>query len=175
MATKKPTKRRRRKALSAPSRRRRSSGGRRKGLLADIMNPTIAMNSAKSTLAAAGGGMAAVTCNKVIFAPTTGKMMRVGTALVGGFLASAFGMPSVGSGFTGGLFALTFQNGLMADDGMEEETEFADENVLADQPIFLDENDNPMVLEEGEGEPYYRYLSEEELMEYEGSVPSLDY
>lgn len=169
MATKKPTKRRRRKALSSPARRRRSSP-RKRGLLADIMNPTIAMNSAKSTLAAAGGGMAAVTCNKVIFAPTTGKMMRVGTALLGGFLASAFGMPSVGSGFTGGLFALTFQNGLMADGDDMQETDFADENVLADQPIFLDENDNPMVLEEGEGDPYYRYLSEEELMEYEGAI-----
>lgn len=163
---KKPThKKRRRKALSSAPTRRRSR--RKSGGLSDMFNPTIAMHSAKTTLAAGGGGLLAMVVNKSVLPPTAGKVAKIGTALVGGFIASAFGMASVGAGFTGGLMALTFQNGLLAED--MQETEFADENVLADQPIFMDEDGNPMFLNDGDGQPYYQYLSEEEIAEYEGA------
>lgn len=163
---KKPThKKRRRKALSSAPTRRRSR--RKSGGLADMFNPTIAMHSAKTTLAAGGGGLLAMVVNKSVLPPTAGKVAKIGTALVGGFIASAFGMASVGAGFTGGLMALTFQNGLLAED--MQETEFADENVLADQPIFMDEDGNPMFLNDGDGQPFYQYLSEEEIAEYEGA------
>lgn len=163
---KKPThKKRRRKALSSAPTRRRSR--RKSGGLADMFNPTIAMHSAKTTLAAGGGGLLAMVVNKSVLPPTAGKVAKIGTALVGGFIASAFGMASVGAGFTGGLMALTFQNGLLAED--MQETEFADENVLADQPIFMDEDGNPMFLNDGDGEPFYQYLSEEEIAEYQGA------
>lgn len=156
--------RRRRKALSSAPRRRtkRSSGG-----LRDMFNPTIAKHSAISTAQAAGGGMLAVTANKVIIPTSMGKMGRVGIALGVGFLASALGFEKVGSGFTGGMMALTFQNGLMNDGDLEDNTEFADEDVLSEQPVFLDENDQPMYLmDDGQGGTYYQYLNDEELSEW---------
>ncbi len=159
-------KKRRRKALSSAPARRRSR--RRSGGLADMFNPTVAMQSAKTTLAAGGGGLLAMVVNKSILPPTAGKVAKVGTALIGGFIASAFGMASVGSGFTGGLMALTFQAGLLAEDDMQE-TDFADNDVLSDQPIFLDEDGNPMFLNDGGGEPFYQYLNEEEMAAYEGA------
>ena len=159
-------KKRRRKALSSAPARRRSR--RRSGGLSDMFNPTIAMQSAKTTLAAGGGGLLAMVVNKSILPPTAGKVAKVGTALIGGFIASAFGMASVGSGFAGGLMALTFQNGLLAEDDMQE-TEFADDNVLSDQPIFLDDDGNPMYLNDGDGQPFYQYLNEDELAAYEGA------
>lgn len=164
---KKPThKKRRKKALSSAPTRRRSR--RKSGGLSDMFNPTIAMHSAKTTLAAGGGGLLAMVVNKSVLPPTAGKVAKIGTALVGGFIASAFGMASVGAGFTGGLMALTFQNGLLAEDDMQE-TEFADDDSLSDQPIFLDEDGNPMFLNDGGGEPFYQYLNEDEMAEYEGA------
>lgn len=163
MSTKKntPTKRRRRKKglSSAPTRRRRSSS--KKGLLSDMFNPTIAMQSAKNTISAGVGGVGAMIVNKAILPSTAGKGMKTLVALGVGFLASSFGMANVGSGFTGGMMALTFQNGLM-----NEDADFANPNVLSDQPMFLDEDGNPMVLEENDGEPYYRYLTEDEVQMY---------
>lgn len=161
---KKPTqqKRRRRKALSAPTRRRRTA--KKSGVLADMFNPTIAMQSAKNTLMASGGGLLSMVVNKSILPPTSGKVAKVGTALIGGFLLSSFGMASAGSGFTGGLMALAFQNGLLAED--MEEQDFADDDVLSDEPIFLDEDGNPMFLNENGGEPFMQYLNEKEAIAY---------
>ena len=167
MIKKPQQKRRRRKALSAaPSRRRtrRKSGG-----LADMFNPTVAMQSAKNTAAAAGGGLLSMIVNKSILPPTAGKVAKVGTALIGGFVMSAFGMNNVGSGFAGGLMALTFQNGLLAEDDFQEE-DFADDMVLSEQPIFLDDDGNPMFLNENEGAPFMQYLNEDEIAEYEGAA-----
>ncbi len=161
---KKPTqqKRRRRKALSSPTRRRRAT--KKSGGLADMFNPTIAMQSAKSVLMASGGGLLSMVVNKSILPPTSGKVAKVGTALIGGFLLSSFGMAAAGSGFTGGLMALAFQNGLLADD--MEEQDFADENILSDEPIFLDEDGNPMFLNENGGEPFMQYLNDAEAQAY---------
>ena len=112
---KKPHKKRRRKAtMSAPATRRRRKH-HKKGSLSDMFNPTIAMNSAKSTLLASGGGLLSMVVNKSILPANAGKVARIGTALIGGFVASAFGMQQIGSGFAGGMIALTFQNGLLAE------------------------------------------------------------
>lgn len=175
MATKKqPRKRAKsRKGLSAPKRRRRNSRKRglsAKGMLADILNPTIAMDSAKKTLASAGGGFGAVIANKVLLPATMGKGVRLLTGLAVGFLGASLGMPAMGAGFTGGMVALAFQNGLMADDA-----EFTDPNSLADAPLFLDEENNPMVLEEGPDGAQYRYLSEDEIQTLEEAGAFSDY
>lgn len=132
---------------------------RKKGFLADLINPTVAKNSAKNVMASATGGAGAIVINKMLPA-STGKLMRVGLALGIGFLASNFGMPNTGAGFTGGLLALSFQNGFLNDDA-----EFARTNALEDgQPIFLDDDGSPMVLDEdGDGQSGYRYLNEDEI------------
>lgn len=157
--THKPHKRRRTKALATSGKRR--STPRKKGLLSDMFNPTIAMNSAKNTLLSAGGGLGAMVVNKAILPATAGKGLKVAVAVGVGFLASSLGMEKLGSGFTGGLVALTFQNGLMA-----EETDFAEEGVLSEYPPILDENGNPVILEENNGDAYYRPLNDVEREYY---------
>lgn len=155
-----PRKRRKNKSLAVSGARRRSPV-RNKGMLADIFNPTIAMDSAKSVLLASGGGLGAMIVNKTILPPTASKGLKTAVALGIGFLASSFGMQKLGSGFTGGLIALTFQNGLLAED-----TDFADDNALSEYPPILDEYGNAVVLEENDGEPYYRPLTQNEMNYY---------
>ena len=125
-----------------------------------MLNPTMAAHSAKSTLAAIAGGGGAVFVNKMIPASTS-KLAKVAIAFGVGFLASNFGMANTGAGFTGGMMALSFQNGFLNDD---DDTNFADEDSLSDMPLFLDDNGEAMVLEEGEnGESGFRYLSDDEI------------
>lgn len=166
MAKKQQQRRKRKTGLSeAPARRRRSP--RKRGFLSELMNPTIAKNSAMGTLAAASGGFGAVFINKMLPA-TTGKFPKLLIALGGGFLGSAFSFPNAASGFTGGMMALNFQGGFLNEG--EEETNFADEESLSDMPLFLDAEGEPFVIEEDEsGETYTRYLSEreKEIMELE--------
>jgi hypothetical protein len=150
-----PRKRLRTKALATSGKRRRAP--RKKGILSDMFNPTIAMNSAKNTLLSAGGGLGAMIVNKTILPATATKGVKTAVAIGVGFLASSFGMEKLGSGFTGGLIALTFQNGLMADD-----TDFAEESVLSEYPPVLDEYGNAVILEENDGEAYYRPLNDAE-------------
>lgn len=160
-----PRPRRRRKSLvglsSAAPRRRKTH---RKGGLSDMFNPTIAMDSAKTTLMSAGGGIGAMIVNKSILPATASKATKTITALAVGFLANSFGMGKLGAGFTGGLIALTYQNGLLNDD--MQDTEFADSEVLSDYPPILDEDGNPLMLEENDGEPYYRAMSDYEYSQY---------
>lgn len=158
-----PRRRRRKSGLSASPKRRRIT--HRRGGLADMLNPTIAMHSAKQTLMAAGGGLGAMIVNKSILPATASKGVKVAVALIGGFALTSFGMSSLGQGFTGGTMALAFQNGLLADE--LDENEFADENVLNDSPMALDESGNPLILEENDGEPYWRNLTESEMVAYE--------
>lgn len=159
-----------RRKTSKRKNRSLSSGGRKsprrrkqhKGFLSEIgladNSKLSMMQAAKKTLGAGIGGGASIVANKLA-PPTTGKIVKLGVSfLIAGGVAM-MGMPSTGAGFFGGMVALNFQNGLLADDA-----NFADENALADMPIFLDENDQPMVLEEGEdGTSGYRYLSDEEV------------
>jgi hypothetical protein len=163
MATKpvtKPKRRRRHTSVSATPKRRRTHT--KKGFMGDLMNPTIAMHSAKSTLAASGGAMGSVFVQKMLPA-TMGKFPKVLIALGGGFLINSFGMPSVGNGFTAGMIALNFQNGFLNDDGPQNNA-YADPYSLSDKPLYLDADGEPFVIEEDEmsGEAYTRYLSEEE-------------
>jgi len=160
MATKKAAPRKRKR--KAPTAVRKRKYNKPKGFLNDLMNPTIAMNSAKSTASGAAGGVGAIVANKLIPA-TSGKFFKLIAAGVGGFGAAAFGFPHIGSGFTGGMIALTFNNGLMGDGEMEEE-EFADEDSLSEMPLYLDAAGEPFVIEEDpqSGESYTRYLTEEE-------------
>lgn len=161
MATKKHhvVKRRKHTPMAAKKTKRRHT--RSKGFLNDLMNPTVAMTSAKIVAGGAGGGIAAILAHKLVPA-TTSKIVRVVGGGVVGFLSAVMGAPSIGSGFTGGVIALTFQNGLL-NDGMEK-TEFADDKSLEEMPLYLDAAGEPFVIEEdpNTGESYTRYLSEEE-------------
>lgn len=154
----KSPRRRNRKGLSAAPRRRRSSARRSKGFLSDMFNPTVSKNSAITSLSGGAGGLGAIVAHKFLPATGAAKLMRIGAALGVGFIAATLGKPNVGAGFAGGLMALSFQNGLLADGA-----DYANENSLMDGPIWLDENDQPMTLEEGEDGPQLRYLSDDEI------------
>jgi hypothetical protein len=163
MATKKTTKskpKRRKKSLSSGgTKRKRRSPARRKGFLSDATNPTVLMNGAKQTLAAATGGVAGTHLIKWL-SPTASKMQKALFILGVGLAGNIFGFHNMTSGAVGAMTAGAFPNGLN-DDG---DTNFADQDSLQDQPLFLDEQGAPMVLEEGEdGQAGYRYLSEEEV------------
>lgn len=150
MAHKKTRKRKRshHKGLSSPAPRKRHR--KRSSFLGDLLNPTMAMNSAKSTLTSALGGYGAIVVNKTILPTTWGKPGRVISGLVAGFLLTNFGMPTLGASLTGGMTALTFKDGLLNDDA-----NFAEQEALNDQPKFLDEAGNPLFLDEKTGEFYY--------------------
>lgn len=160
MATKK-TKRRKRSNLSSGGagrgrrsvRRRRSKGG-----LSEMFSASTAKNSFKSVLASGGGGFAAVQANKIMGGMSKPIRLLIGVGL--GFFGASMGAPSLSSGFTGGMIALNFQNGLLAEDDMADNAEFADENSLADMPLYLSESGEPMqMLPDGS----FRYLEEDEV------------
>lgn len=151
----KTTRRKKNRTLSSGGAVRRRRSSRRSRGLADMFNPTVLKNSVKTAGAGALGGIGAVITNKVIIPATAGKLPRVAAAIIVGALAANFGAPAAGAGYTGGLLALTFQNGLLADDA-----DFAPGDSLSDKPIYLDSEGNPMVLEEGGN---YRYLEEDEI------------
>lgn len=154
MATKKTkTRKRRRKSPASGGTRKSRRAPRKRGYLNDIFNPTVAMNSARATISATTGAGGAIFVNKMLPA-TMGKLPKVAIALGLGFVASNFGFGNVGAGFTGGMMALTFQNGFLNDDAS-----FADDDALAELPLYLDENDSPMVLEDGN----FRYLEDDEV------------
>ena len=156
----KTTKRRRKSALSAAPKRRRSH---KKSFLSELTNPTQAKESAKGTLAAALGGFSAVIVNKTVLPEKWGKSGKIGAALIGGFLLNNFGMKSLGASFTGGMIALAFEKGLLADNA-----DFADDNSLSNQPLYLDEDGTPMVLEEdGSGNEYFRPMTDNETLALE--------
>jgi hypothetical protein len=156
MAKSKPKKRRapqqsggqRRPSRRKSRRRGMSEGG---GKVKNLMNA--AFNNGLSSFAGGGG---AVFVNKMI-PSTMGKLVKTVIALVGGGIAAAAGKPNTGAAFTGGMLALTFQNGFL-----NEDAPFADENALAEMPIYLDENDCPMVMQENGN---LRYLEEGEVMQ----------
>ena len=167
MAKRKTTKRRRthRKGMSEnkPRRRRRTSSGG----LSDLFNPTVAKKSGKEVLIAGGTGFGTSVINKVL-PDKMGKPARVLTGLVAGFILCSLGTPVMGISVASSMVALNTGMG-MGDD--MNENDFADENSLSDQPIFLDETGEPFVIEEDEksGESYTRYLSarEQEILNLE--------
>lgn len=160
-------KRKRRSTSKAPSSGRRSprkrKSPRRRRSLSDggIVSrlkgsQTVQTTPLRTLLSGASGGTAAIAYHK-LFPAGWGKFSKVlGIAAVGLGVA-AFGMPQVSAGFVGGATALTFQNGLLGED----DGSFADDDVLSDMPLFLDEDGNAMVLDEDAGE--FRYLTEDEM------------
>jgi hypothetical protein len=164
----KSKKKRSRKAPSGggSTSRRKPAKRRRKSLSSGGSMHTLMVNSFKHTAAAASGGLAAVYANKWMPA-NWGKPARIGAILLAGLAGSYFGFPVMSGGMVGGMTALTFPTGLN-----EDEASFADDDSLSDQPLFLDEDGAPMVLEEGEdGSAGYRYLSDDEIqmLEREGA------
>jgi len=164
MATKRKTTkkvRRKKTTLSAKPKRRTK---KKNAFLSEgsPIAPKNLLDNAKRTLAAGIGGGASILTNKI----PVGKFGKVTIGLLGGFILNTFGLHAMGNGYTGGQIALAFSAPATP---MNEEAEFAEENSLSDKPLFLDENNNPMVLEEDlqDGTSYYRYLSEEELQEIE--------
>lgn len=139
--------------------RRRKSGTRRRGLSAGGMklSTTTLMNAAKETgLAMTGGGLG-IMAHKLIPA-ATGKWGRLGIILGLGIAGHVIGFPKLTNGMVGSMTGQSFPNGLSDDDAS-----FADEDVLSDMPLFLDDDGSPMVLEEGDDGAQYRYLSDEEV------------
>jgi hypothetical protein len=133
--------RRRPAAMSAAPRRRRRT--RSKGGLSELFSKETAMQSGKTVLGGLAGGAAAATVNGLIPA-SWGKLGKLGAGVLIGFVASSvLNMPSAGAGFTGGMTALAFQNGILNDDA-----NFADPNVLDEDPLYLDEDGNQMVMNE---------------------------
>ena len=157
---KKTTTRRKKRALSEPGRRKRTT--HKKSFLSDLTNPTMAANSFKSTLMAAAGGFGANIVNKNILPEKWGKTGKLGAALVGGFLLHNFGFNHIGAGFTGGMFAIATQSGLLSED---DNASFADDNVLNESPMYLDEAGTPMILEENGGMEYFRPMTEMEMLQ----------
>lgn len=146
--------RRKRTHLSSSPRRRRTHT--KKSFLSDLTNPVIAKESAKNTLMAAAGGFGAVIVNKTVLPEKWGKSGKIGAALIGGFLLNNFGFGAIGNSFTGGMFALAFQGGLLNDNA-----NFADTATM--QPLYLDESGTPLILEEdSQGNEFFREMTAEE-------------
>ena len=151
-------KRRRKHALSEPG-KRRTTRRHKRSFLSDLTNPTMAANSFKYTLMSAAGGFGANIVNKNILPSTWGKTGKIGAALVGGFLLHNFGFNHIGGGFTGGMFALATEGGLLG-----ENAEFAERTVLNESPLYLDESGTPMMLDEANGVEYFRPMTELEML-----------
>jgi hypothetical protein len=159
-----------------------SSGGKRKsvkrrprsrGILSDMTNPTVLMNGAKFAFSAAVGGIAGTHASKYIN-PAATKLQR-GLIILGvGILGNMLGYPTTTAGAVGAMTAANFPNGL-SDGDDSDNANFADQNVLSDMPLFLDDNGRAMVLEEGEDGANYRYLSDREIRTLEDQGAFSDY
>lgn len=147
----------RRKTRSTPAKRKMRRKPR--GLSAGFNRANL-MDAIKQMMAAGAGGIAAPYANRA-FSTIQNKWVRILVVGGGGAIAAHMtGFKALGNGFFGGILALNTQNGLLSD---SQETEFADENVLAETPIFLDEETGRPVkmLEDGSTE----FLNDEEMQE----------
>ena len=163
MATKrkKTTVRRRKKtALSAGPKRRRT---RRKGsMLSEIVNPA----KAKSSVVAMGGNAVgvglALGLSKFVIPQTWGKPGKIGAAVVGGFILNSFGghLANVGNGLFSSMLTQVFSPII----GLSEDASFASNDILNEQPLYLDESGTPLVLEmDSDGNEFFREMSAEEM------------
>lgn len=127
------------RSTSSPAKRRKRSS--RKGLLSDMMNPTIATNGAKSSLAAVGGGYASIQANKMI--PSSwGTGARLVVAVGLGFLGhTVLGAPNLSSGFVGGMVAQNNPTTMLRD------ADFVDDDMFEDdEPQYLSESGERLYL-----------------------------
>ena len=175
MATtkKKIVKKRKKSPLSAGMKRKKTPR-KKMSFLSESLNPTKLMNDAKSSVAASLGGLAAGFIESKLPA-TSGRGTKIAAGLAVGFVMNVFGLNNVGNGFNGGMQALAFKTNPTKPLNEDGEPSFASDDSLSDMPLFLDEDNNPMVLEEDleDGESYYRYLSEEEIQMLEEDPNSM--
>ena len=69
-------------------------------------------------------------------------------------------MANVGNGLFSSMLTQVFSPII----GLSEDTQFANEDVLNEQPLYLDESGTPLVLEmDGNGNEYFREMSENEM------------
>ena len=137
---------------TTPTRRRRRT---KKGLLSDMLSPTVAKAGAKATLSGAVGGAGAGLLSKLLPNTYTEKQ-KGGLQLVAGFVtASMFKLPNVGAGMSGiGMYNILQDAGYLNDGGDYEAYSYADEMEML-----------PPTLSEQEG----MYLQEQEGMYPQGS------
>ena len=142
-------KRRRTPLASGGKKRRKSRGLSEGGTKGKIVT------SVKATIGNMLGGGVGKGISKMI-PPATGKLGRLALIFFVGAAAHYLGAPNLGGGAVGALTAETFPNGLL-----NEEAEFADEDVLdEDTPLFLDDDGNVTYLDE---QGNIQSLSEEEI------------
>lgn len=152
--------------LSAPGRRRTK---RRPKGMGEMFTPTQFINGAKVVGAGAAGGAGAMIVDKSILPSDSGKLIKLGAGAIGAFALCLFDMPNLGAGFAGGMVARAFPNGLLGED---DNANFADEDALNEPSIFLDDDGEAMMLHEDPetGAVSWRYLSEEEIAEFEENM-----
>lgn len=140
------------KGLSGHGTRRKRS----KGFLGDAMSGANLKNSVINSGLGALGGAGSTVGSKITNTLTNGNV--IANILVGfgiGFVASAFGAPKIGIGYSGGATALALSGGLK--DG---NAEFADDDALEEGEIYQTEDGQLVrMLNDGSTE----YLSEEEV------------
>lgn len=166
MATKRKTKRhtvRRKKSTlsSGPKRRRRTT---KHNFLSELTNPTKAKNSIVALGGNALGVGIALGLSKFVIPQTWGKPGKIGAAVVGGFLLNSFGghLSNVGNGLFSSMLTQVFSPII----GLSEDANFASDNVLNEQPLYLDESGTPLVLEmDSNGNDYFREMTENEMAE----------
>ena len=158
--TKRPTVRRKKTTLSSgPKRRRRIS---KKNFLNELTSPA----KAKSSVIALGGNAVgvgiALGLSKFVIPQTWGKPGKIGAAVVGGFILNSFGghLSNVGNGLFSSMLTQVFSPII----GLSEDANFASDNILDEQPLYLDESGTPLVLEmDSNGEEYFREMSADEM------------
>lgn len=127
-------------------RRKRSRG------LAAGVNQAAIMGSLKSAGAGAIGGYLASVTNRMI-PGSLGTLGRIGIGVLGGAAVNTFlQMPNVASGWVGGYVALNNVK------GMAEDVEFAEDDILSEEPMYLSEDGIPLTLNE---DGSYSYMGEE--------------
>ena len=128
---------------TAIRRRKRNKSG-----LGELFSPTTAKNSIKNSIAAFGGGLLARKASQLATTVTGGSnplMIQLLLAGVGGLVMhSVLNSPNLSSGFVGGIAAINSQQLGLGED----EVSFADDNSLEEEPLFLDEDGNELMLNE---------------------------
>lgn len=162
-----PAVKRRKRSMPQKVTRRRKTGVRRSRGLGDMLNPTIATNSAKAIFSAGTGGAAAIFADRLI--PTTwGTGARLLAGAVASFvLHSVVQAPNMASGFFGGMVAMNMKTALYDND----DTRYVDRNTLKDAPLFLDEDGNVLAMDD---DGNYHQLDEDEIAELAEDVDFIE-
>ncbi len=153
MKKRKPVKRRRlnsaprrvNTAVSTARRRRRKKSG-----LSEMFTPASATAAAKDMIGGFAGGGALAVLDSIAGKANLPKIAEYGIGIGASFVAhSVLKMPNVACGITGALgYKLAKEIPML-----NEDARFADDNVLADEPMFMSEDGTPMYMDEN-GELY---------------------